>query len=178
MRLFIIYFFMPVFSMTFMELSHSSDYIIPDETLSKFQKLTGITEVIQKTKSDCKNGNQMPSPEYMVDSNPNYFGGINPNSPKWKDVQKIYKEFEARSCEYLDIEILSKKYTLALLNEYNEIEIEELDKFLSSDFGVKFIKSGIKANSAMQKELSDSLATVSVESIKWYESELQKLISK
>jgi hypothetical protein len=162
----------------FMGLSYSSDYIIPDKTIIKFQKLIGVTEIIQNIKSDCENSNQLPPPEYMIDSNPNYFGGINPSSPKWKELKKIYREYETRACQYIDVELLSKKYTLALLNNYNKNEIEKLDKLLSSDFGAKFIKSGIIANSTMQKAVSDNMAKVSVESIKWYETEIQKLISK
>jgi len=147
-------------------------------TLERIQNLTGVKKIIQKVRTDCENSNQLPSAEYMVESNPNYFGGINSKSQKWKEVKRIYGEYETRVCKYIDVELLSRTYTLSLLNNYNDDEIEKLEAFLLSDFGAKFIESGIKANSIMQKELSSNMAKESVRAIKWFEAEMQELLER
>lgn len=109
-------------------------------------------------------------------SDPSYFGGLNPHSPEWPTVLKIYQEFFDETCAYTDDEALTDIFAKMYANNFTENELRKLGEFYSSPLGVKSISVNNQANLNFQKAELDYMNKESISANARFYKKLTALI--
>jgi hypothetical protein len=64
----------------------------------EFIRAYGIETQVRMTRELCEKNSKNPSPESMLQDNPDYFGGLRPSSPQWPQVLAAYDDFYRAIC--------------------------------------------------------------------------------
>jgi hypothetical protein len=167
-----------VISVTILSFGLSAKENIPSDLFSSIQSLVRIDEVLQHSVNQCHKTPATLSAEDALKSNPDYFGGITPTSPKWKEIVKIHREYTIKSCNYFNPKEVAIAYTKSMLDGYTLEQALDLEEHLKSDLGRKLTEQSLKASSQMQTMLVNQLASYGVELNKWYISRIQEVVSR
>jgi hypothetical protein len=151
---------------------------IPKELFNSIKSLSKVEQVLEHAIQQCVKNSATLSAEELLQTDPNYFGGITPKSAKWIEIVKIHSEYVSKTCNYFEQSGTAELYTRALLDGYTLAEAKELEEYFLSDLGRKLTEQTLKASIQMQSSLSKEYASYGVELNKWYLKHIHEVINR
>ncbi len=100
-----------------------------------------------------------PKRIYALD--PNYFGGVSPQSAYWPEIVSTYAKYQAKACQSVTADDYVDFYVREYEKAMTEDELKATVKYFSSPSGRRYNSASIAAGTALQSFMVDKM-TVAV----------------
>ena len=143
----------------------------------ELRRLLKVDAVLDSYHTECLEGKGVPTAVELIEANPDYFGGVTPSSSKWPAVEAAYNDYTDDICSYFSKKEAADVYYKALVDGMSADELNELQRFLSSPVGIKYINSTLDGNKAMQAYLQEQSKRKTAEALTSFSERLGKILS-
>jgi len=156
----------------------SADETTKQKKLFELIHLLKVKEIFRDERQLCEKQSENYSPENIYTQQPEYFRGITPSDPSWKEIVASYEKYVDTVCSCIS----EKEYIELHANLYGQYVTEnELDvilKFLRSPIGQKDIHAGLMVRKSASQYMFRKVSEVETKANANYMAELGRIISK
>jgi len=117
-------------------------------------------------------------PKRIYASDPNYFGGVSPQSTYWPEIVATYTKYQAKACHAVTADDYVNFYAREYEKTMTENELRATVKFFSSSSGRHYNSASIAAGTALQSFMVDKMSVAVKAALKDAQTEMGSISAK